>query len=78
MQCSLEALDKVKVRLCLARSAAERRHWADLLAAEHLRGRGLAPGCRLVYGVRADGVDMGVISIVAAPLRLPLRDEHPG
>ncbi len=78
MKCPLEALGKGRVRLCLARSAAERRHWADLLAAEHPRGRGLAPGCRLVYGVRADGGDVGAISFVAASLRLPPRDRHLG
>jgi len=75
LQCRL---DVDRVRLCLARSAVERRHWAGLLAAEHPLGRGSAPGGRLVYGVRANGLDVGVISFVAAPLRLPPRDKHLG
>ena len=46
-----------------------------MLAAEHPLGRGLAPGCRLVYGIRAQGLELGVLSWVAAPLRLAPRDQ---
>ena len=41
-----------------------------MLAAEHPLGRGLAPGRRLQYGIRARCLDLGVLSWVAAPLRL--------
>ena len=73
VQCSLQELGKV--RLCLADTPGQRRHWSALLAAEHPLGRGLAPGCRLVYGIRAGGLDLGVLSWVAAPLRLAPRDQ---
>ena len=73
VQCSLEELGEV--RLCLADTPEQRRHWSALLAAEHPLGRGLAPGCRLVYGIRAQGLDLGVLSWVAAPLRLAPRDQ---
>lgn len=53
LQCSLAALGKVELQL--ADTAELRRRYGDLLAAEHPLGRGLAPGCRLVYGIRARG-----------------------
>ena len=73
VQCSLQELGEV--RLCRADTPEQRRHWSALLAAEHPLGRGLAPGCRLVYGIRARGLDLGVLSWVAAPLRLAPRDQ---
>ena len=73
VQCSLQELGEV--RLCLADTPQQRRHWSALLAAEHPLGRGSAPGCRLVYGIRAQGLDLGVLSWVAAPLRLAPRDQ---
>ena len=76
LQCSLEELGEVSLRL--ADTAKLRRHYGDLLAAEHPLGRGLAPGCRLVYGIRAGGQDVGVASFVAAPMRLRPRDKHLG
>ena len=63
------------MRLCLADTPRQRRHWSALLAAEHPLGRGPAPGCRLVYGIRAQGLDLGVLSWLAAPLRLAPRDQ---
>ena len=70
-QCSFRELGAV--RRCRSGNAAERR-CAGLLDAEHPLGRDLAPGCRLVRGVTAQGQDLGVISFVAAPLRLgPLK-----
>ncbi len=76
LQCSLEELGAVSLRP--ADTAKLRRHYGDLLAAEHPLGRGHAPGCRLVYGVRAGGQDVGVVSFVAAPMRLGPRDQHLG
>ncbi len=76
LQCSLEELGAVSLRP--ADTAKLRRHDGDLLAAEHPLGRGHAPGCRLVYGVRAGGQDVGVVSFVAAPMRLGPRDQHLG
>ena len=73
VQCSLQELGEV--RLCLADTPQQRRHWSALLAAEHPLGRGAAPGCRLAYGIRAQGLDLGVLSWVAAPLRLAPRDQ---
>ena len=73
VQCSLQELGEV--RLCRADTPEQRRHWSALLAAEHPLGRGLAPGCRLVYGIRARGLELGVLSWVAAPLRLAPRDQ---
>ncbi len=76
LQCSLEELGAVSLRP--ADTLKLRRHYGDLLAAEHPLGRGRAPGCRLVYGVRAGGQDVGVVSFVAAPMRLGPRDKHLG
>ena len=73
VRCSLRELGEV--RLCLADTPRQRRHWSALLAAEHPLGRGPAPGCRLGYGIRAQGLDLGVLSWVAAPLRLAPRDQ---
>ena len=73
VRCSLQELGEV--RLCRADTPEQRRHWSALLAAEHPLGRGLAPGCRLVYGIRARGLELGVLSWVAAPLRLAPRDQ---
>lgn len=73
VQCSLQELGEV--RLCRADTPEQRRHWPALLAAEHPLGRGLAPGCRLEYRIRARGLDLGVLSWVAAPLRLAPRDQ---
>ena len=74
LRCSLQELGEVS--LCLADTAQLRRQYGDLLAAEHPLGRGRAPGCRLVYGIRAGGQDLGVVSFVAAPMRLGPRDQH--
>ncbi len=76
LQCSLGELGAVSLRP--ADSVKLRRHYGDLLAAEHPLGRGSAPGCRLVYGIRAGGQDVGVVSFVAAPMRLGPRDQHLG
>ncbi len=76
LQCSLEELGAVSLRP--ADTLKLRRHYGDLLAADHPLGRGRAPGCRLVYGVRAGGQDVGVVSFVAAPMRLGPRDKHLG
>ena len=66
------------VQLELARTAAQRRHCAQLLASQHPCGRGSAPGCRLSYLVRATCGPVGVLSFVAAPFRLGPRDRELG
>ena len=76
LQCSLPELGEVSLRL--ADTAQLRRQYGDLLTAEHPLGRGRAPGCRLVYGIRAGGRELGVVSFVAAPMRLGPRDQHLG
>lgn len=59
----------------LARQSWEcNSHWGDLLGAEHPRGADRAPGCRLAFGIQAQGPDIGAPSYVAAPRRLALRD----
>ncbi len=68
LQCSLEEMGAVSLRW--ADTAKLRRHFGDLLAAEHPLGRGRKLGCRLAYGVRAGDQDVGVVSFVAAPMRL--------
>ena len=59
----------------LGRHARTAPPLSALLAAEHPLGGGLAPGFRLVYGIRAQSLDLGVLSWVAAPLRLPTCDQ---
>ena len=71
---SLQALGPVQLEL--ARTAAQRRHCAQLLASQHPCGRGSAPGCRLSYLVRAACGPVGVLSFVAAPFRLVLHNDR--
>ena len=73
---SLEALGPV--RLELARTPRQRRLWADLLRAGHELGPGRALGCRLTYSIESRLEPLGVLSFVAAPLRLGPRDKHLG
>ena len=73
---SLEALGPV--RLELARTPRQRRLCADLLRAGHELGPGRAPGCRLTYSIESRLGPLGVLSFVAAPLRLGPRDKHLG
>lgn len=47
-------------------------------SAEHPLRHGRPSGCRLVYGIRAGGQDVGFVSFVAAPMRLGPRDERQG
>ena len=67
-----------EVRLVLADTAPVRRQCGQLLDAAHPRGRGRAPGCRLTYLLEAAVGPVGVLSFVAAPLRLGPRDAHLG
>ena len=76
LQCSLKDLRPVCVSP--AETPEQRRHLASLLDAEHPLQRGQAPGCRLLYGIEAGGQLLGVISFVAAGLRLGPRDKHLG
>ena len=69
---SLAALGEVRVRL--ARTPAQRRLCAGLLAQHHPLGPARAPGCRLSYLLEAAGRPLGVLSFVAAPFRLGPRD----
>ena len=73
---SLEQLGAV--RLCLAATEAQRQLCGELLEAGHPRGRSRAPGCRLSYLVEAACGPLGVLSFVAAPLRLGPRDRRLG
>ena len=73
---SLEELGEVGVRV--AETETERKLCAGLLAAGHPRGRARAPGCRLTYLLEAAAGPLGVLSFVAAPLRLGPRDERLG
>ena len=63
-----------EVRVCLARTEAERRLCAGLLDQHHPLGPARAPGCRLSYLLAADCGPLGVLSFVAAPFRLGPRD----
>ena len=67
-----------EVRLVLADTASVRQQCGHLLEAAHPRGRGRAPGCRLTYLLSAAVGPVGVLSFVAAPLRLGPRDAHLG
>ena len=67
-----------EVRLVLADTASVRQQCGQLLEAAHPRGRGRAPGCRLTYLLAAPVGPVGVLSFVAAPLRLGPRDAHLG
>ena len=73
---SLQELGPVQLRP--ARSEAERRLCAGLLAQHHPRGTGRAPGCRLSYLLEAACGPLGVLSFVAAPFRLGPRDAFLG
>ena len=74
---SLDELGPVTLRR--ARSRSQRRHCSDLLAAAHPLGRGRAPGARLAYLLEArQAGPVGVLTFVAAPLRLGPRDRHIG
>ena len=66
------------VRLELAERPAQRRLCADLLRAGHALGPGRAPGCRVQYLLASRLGPLGVLSFVAAPLRLGPRDRHLG
>ena len=66
------------VRLERARTPAQRRLCADLLRAGHPRGPGRAPGCRVQYLLASRLGPLGVLSFVAAPLRLGPRDRYLG
>ena len=63
-----------EVRLTLAETAAQRRLCACLLEQAHPLGRARAPGCRLTYLLEAGLGPVGVLTFVAAPLRLGPRD----
>ena len=67
----LEALGPVE-------TAAERQLCARLLQAEHPLGPGRAPDARPLYLLEAALGPLGVLSFVAAPLRLGPRDHHLG
>ena len=73
---SLEELGAVRLRL--AETPAERRLGASLLEAAHPLGRGRAPGYRLTYLLESAAGPLGVLSFVAAPLRLGPRDQRLG
>ena len=73
---SLEELGEVGLRV--AETETERKLCAGLLAAGHPRGRARAPGCRLTYLLESAAGPLGVLSFVAAPLRLGPRDERLG
>ncbi len=73
---SLEQLGTV--RLSLVASEVQRQRCGQLLEAAHPLGRGRAPGSRLSYLLEADCGLLGVLSFVAAPLRLGPRDRHLG
>ncbi len=66
------------VRLVLSDTAPVRKLCGQLLEAAHPRGRGRAPGCRLTYLLASAAGPVGVLSFVAAPLRLGPRDAHLG
>ncbi|MDE0263063.1 MAG: DUF4338 domain-containing protein [Bryobacterales bacterium] len=57
---------------------AQRRLCADLLRAGHPLGAGRAPGCRVQYLLASRLGPVGVLSFVAAPVRLGPRDGHLG
>ncbi|MXY70035.1 MAG: IS4 family transposase [Acidobacteriia bacterium] len=61
-----------------AQTPAQRRLCADLLRAGHPLGAGRAPGCRVQYLLASRLGPVGVLSFVAAPLRLGPRDRHLG
>ena len=67
-----------EVRLERAETPAQRRRCADLLRAGHPLGPGRAPGCRVQYLLASRRGPVGVLSFVAAPLRLGPRDRHLG
>ena len=73
---SLTALGAV--RLSLARTPQQRQRCARLLQQDHPLAPGRAPGRRLVYLVESERGALGVLSCVAAPLRLGPRDQHLG
>ena len=62
----LEELGAIRLRTADSRAARQLR--AGLLEAAHPLGR--APGCRLTYPQEARAGPVGVLSFVAAPLRL--------
>ena len=66
------------VRLERAQTPSQRRLCADLLRAGHPLGAGRAPGCRVQYLLASRLGPVGVLSFVAAPLRLGPRDRHLG
>ena len=66
------------VRLVLADTVPVRKLCGQLLEAAHPPGRGRAPGCRLTHLLEASLGPVGVLSFVAAPLRLGPRDAHLG
>ena len=72
----LEELGEIRLRV--AASGAERQLCAGLLEAAHPLGRARAPGCRLTYLLEAGLGPVGVLSFVAAPLRLGPRDRELG
>ena len=72
----LEELGEVRLRV--AESVAERQLCRGLLEAAHPLGRARAPGCRLTYLLEAELGPLGVLSFVAAPMRLGPRDKHLG
>ena len=67
-----------EVRLERAQTPSQRRLCADLLRAGHPLGAGRAPGCRVQYLLASRLGPVGVLSFVAAPLRLGPRDRHLG
>ena len=74
---SLRQLGEVALRP--ARSRSQRRRCSDLLAVAHPLGRARAPGARLAYLLEAERAGpLGVLSFVAAPLRLGPRDRRIG
>ena len=73
---SLEELGEV--RLVVADTASARKRCARLLESAHPLGRARAPGCRLTYLLASAAGPVGVLSFVAAPLRLGPRDTHLG
>ena len=53
-----------------------RRLWARLLETAHPRRQARAPDCRLSYLLEVPVGPLGVLSLVAAPLRLGPRDQY--
>ena len=67
------------VRLRLAGTEADKARCRDLLDQAHPLGRGRAPGWRLTYSLECESAGvLGVLSFVAAPLRLAPRDNRLG